>query len=93
MATKSDSIDIEQLRAQLDAIYAPAEEQVTENVYDAPAAPVSDIFDQQGSFAVSELTAEAKSHSPNYEVAAKAERLAVIGQHIQTLRQNKLGTQ
>ena len=88
MPTQPDSIDIEQLRAQLDAIYAPHEESV-EAIESDLVQPEAERT-QFATPGVSELTAEAKSHSPDYGVA-KAECIATIGQHLDSLRQHKLG--
>lgn len=87
MPTQPDSVNIEQLRAQLDAIYAPAEE--TAEVVEAPAHPNAEptMFVAPG---VQELVHEAKSYSPDHTVE-KAERIATIGQYIESLRMSKLG--
>lgn len=89
MSTQPNSImDIEKLRAQLDAIYAPAEESVV--FTESAQQPTTEKADY-GGFEVKRLTNEAKSYSPNHLDAAKTERIATLGTYLDGLRSHKLG--
>ena len=87
MPNQPDSLDIEQLRARLDAIYAPAVDSAETprlasptNTY-RPASVVPDV---------ARLTMEARSFSPDNEMIAKAERVAIYGSYINSLRMHRL---
>lgn len=88
MPTQPDSIDINQLRAQLEAIYenngepAPAD-------YVAAATQASNEPTARGSYDVLELTKQAKSHSPE-QIDTRLEQMATIGQYVKVLRTNAL---
>ena len=92
MPTQPDAIDIEQLRAQLEAMYAPngGSADVVER---APAQQSQRMIDtaRLGFIkpGVTALTQEAKSHSPDYNVL-KAQHIATLGTYIDSLRIRKL---
>ena len=89
MQRQSDSVNIEQLRAQLDAIYTPANQSAVETheVIHIPEFEKPEFND----FDIRDLTERAKFHTPNYE-AVKAERMVTFGQYIESLRVHKLGS-
>lgn len=91
MPTQPDAIDIEQLRAQLDAMYAP--NGVVAEVADSPVQQPQRMIDtaRLGFIkpGVSALTREAKSHSPDHNVL-KAQHIATLGTYIESLRIRKM---
>ena len=88
MPTPSDSIDMEQLRARLDAIYEQTPE--TADANPRPAHQSNAYHPQQNAIDVAQLTKEAQSYSPDNAVEAKAHRVATIGTYIDSLRTHKL---
>lgn len=92
MPTQPDAIDIEQLRAQLEALYAP-NRAIADAVEQAPAQHSRRMIDtaRLGFIkpGVSALTQEAKSHSPDHNVL-KAQHIATLGTYIESLRIRKL---
>ncbi len=92
MPTQPDAIDIEQLRAQLEAMYAP-NGAIADVVEHAPAYQPQRMIDtaRLGFIkpGVTALTHEAKSHSPDHN-ALKAQYIATLGTYIDSLRIRKL---
>lgn len=92
MPTQPDAIDIEQLRAQLEAMYAPAGE-VAPIAEQTPAVQSQRMIDtaRLGFIkpGVSALTREAKSHSADHNIL-KAQHIATLGAYIENLRTRKL---
>lgn len=92
MPTQPDAIDIEQLRAQLEAMYAPNEGTV-EVAEQMPAQSNQRMIDtaRLGFIkpGVSALTQEAKQHSADHNVL-KAQHIATLGTYIESLRIRKL---
>jgi hypothetical protein len=87
MPTQPDSIDIEQLRARLDALYEPTPESV--EAVQNQEQPSNASYPQFGARDVTRLTMEAKSHSPEY-IGPKVEHIAVYGTYINQLRTNMM---
>ncbi|MDQ5982560.1 MAG: hypothetical protein QG549_557 [Patescibacteria group bacterium] len=92
MPTQPDAIDIEQLRAQLEAMYAPSGS-TADVVERAPTYQPQRMIDtaRLGFIkpGVTALTREAKSHSPDHN-ALKAQHIATLGTYIDSLRIRKL---
>lgn len=86
MPTQPDTIDIEQLRAQLDAIYSPEEEIVPETAENSSPSPDTLITSP---YAVTQLTQEAKSHSAE-KTDLRIKDMLLIGGYINTLRQGRM---
>lgn len=92
MPTQPDAIDIEQLRAQLEAMYAPNRGSA-DMVERTPLQQSQRMIDtaRLGFIkpGVTALTQEAKSHSPDHNVL-KAQHIATLGTYIESLRVRKL---